>query len=101
EEAGRVEGRRRALQQLRCGERRDEKERGRRQRVLRRRQQVAGRLLGPNVERPDMGYADIGKAADALARPAALGRCQDLEHRLQVVEDRQYEPAAAPEESLT
>src|ERR1700730_6859038 len=47
-----------------------------------------------------MGYADIGKAADALARSAALGRLQDLNHRLQFVEDQQYEPAAAPEESL-
>ena len=100
DEAGRVEGLRRALQQLRCGKRRDEIERGRGQRILRAGEQFAGQLLSPHIERPDIGDTDIGQAGDALARPARVGWGQHLEDRLQIVEDRQDEPAAAPEEPL-
>jgi len=57
DELGRIEGLRRALQELRCGERLDEIKRWRGQRVLRTGEQVAGRLLCANIERPDIGDA--------------------------------------------
>src|SRR6516165_7263924 len=100
DEAGRVEGLRRTLQEQRGLERRNEIKRRRGQRVLRAGQELAGRLLSPNIERPNMSDADVGQAGDALPCPAGLGRGQHFEVWLQVVEDRQDEPAAAPEEPL-
>ncbi len=47
-----------------------------------------------------MGHPDIGQAGDELARPVVLAWGQHFENRLQVIENRQNEPTAGPEERL-
>src|SRR5215471_1508130 len=96
----RVKSLRRLLEKLRRRARRDQVKGGRRQRVLRAREEVTIRFLDANVERPDIGNANIGKARNAFARPAVRGWRQGFEDRFQIIQDRQDEVVAGPEETL-
>ena len=62
--------------------------------------QVAVRFLLLAVHRPDADDAELRQAGDAALRPPARRGGEDRKNRLQVVEDRQDQVPAGPEEAL-